>query len=573
MKERPLFRKSFFLLGLVLLLGCGNQRKVLVHQPPKSPPPPPKAALDIPETKPTPTESKRLALLRLEMVERRLREATELFEEGHQLFSAGQLEAGRNRLRKALDRLKDESHYSTPPELEAGYFALLSQIQDLELEFLTESPEASFGDEPSAIDQLAHINLFTIKVDPALRELAHEDLLDSRFDIPVVLNEHVLKFLRYYRTRGRSVMAEGLKRSGRYLGLFRKIFREEGVPLDLIYMAHVESLYKPRALSRAQAKGIWQFIRGTGKIYGLKQTWWIDERSDILKSTVAAARHLRDLHDRFQDWYLALAAYNAGAGRVDRVLKRYGAMDYWRMVKRRLLPRETRNYVPSILASMIIFEDPEKYGFHVDRDPEIEFEILPIEHQVDLEVAAELINVPTSLLMQYNPELRRGVTPFNYPSYMMKVPVGMAKPLQAGLAKVPPEKRIRVRHHKVESGQTLSLIASRYGTSIRAIADANRIRNIHRLRLGQDLIIPMRGGRLNRGRMAVKGSGAAGEHIVNRGETLGKIARIYGVRLRDLLRWNNLRSKELIYPGQAIKVKPQAKVAQKSSLETGQGGQ
>ncbi len=500
------------------------------------------------------------------MLAKRLQEADQLFEQGRQLFGAGRVESGRSYLRQALDQLKEDSQGSSPAELEAGYFALLSQVQELELEFLKESPEASFDDEPSAIDQLAHINLFTIKVDPALRELAHEDLLDSRFDIPIVLNERVLKFLRYYRTRGRRIMTEGLKRSGKYLGLFRKIFREEGVPLDLIYLAHVESLYKPRALSRARAKGIWQFVRGTGRVYGLKQTWWIDERSDILKSTSAAARHLRDLYDRFDDWYLALAAYNAGAGRVARVLSRYGEMDYWKMVKRRLLPRETRNYVPSILASMIIFKNPERYGFQVDRDPEIEFEMLPIQEQVDLEVAAELINVPTSLLMGYNPELRRGITPFDYPGYLMKVPLGMARPLQASLAELPPDKRIRIRHHKVESGQTLSLIASRYGSSIQAIAEVNRIRNIHRLRIGQDLIIPLRGALSARGRRVRAASGSADEHIVNRGETLGKIARIYGVRLGDLLRWNNLRRRQVIHPGQAIKVKPQAKVSRRSAL-------
>jgi membrane-bound lytic murein transglycosylase D len=553
----------------LLLPGCGNQRKVQVHQPVAVAPPPPAPIADIPEAK-QPSEAERQTLLRREMLVKRLQEAGQLFEQGRQLFEAGKVEPGRSYLRQALDHLKEDSEGSSPAELEAGYFAFLSQVQELELEFLTGSPEASFDDEPSAIDQLAHINLFTIKVDPALRELAHEDLLDSRFDIPVVLNESVLKFLRYYRTRGHRVMTEGLKRSGKYLGLFRKIFREEGVPLDLIYVAHVESLYKPRALSRARAKGIWQFVRGTGSVYGLKQTWWIDERSDILKSTSAAARHLRDLYDRFGDWYLALAAYNSGAGRVGRVLKRNGQMDYWKMVKRRLLPRETRNYVPSILASMIIFKSPERYGFHVDRDPEIEFEMLPIKEQVDLEVAAELINVPTSLLMEYNPELRRGITPFDYPGYLMKVPIGMASPLRAGLAKLPPDKRIRVRHHRVESGQTLSLIASRYGSSIQAIAEVNRIRNIHRLRLGQDLIIPLRGALAARGRGVRKSSGSADEHIVHRGETLGKIARIYGVRLSDLLRWNNLRRRQVIHPGQAIKVKPQARVSRSALGQAGQ---
>ena len=235
--------------------------------------------------------------------------------------------------------------------------------------------------------------------------------------------------------------------------MFREVFRREGVPLDLVYVAHIESLFRPRALSRARAKGLWQFIPGTGRLYGLRQDWWIDERSDILKSTVAAARFLKHLYGEFGDWYLALAGYNCGPRRIERILRRYGPIDYWEMVRRRLLPRETRNYVPSYLASTIIFKNPTRYGFQVEPDPELKFELVPLKEQVDLETMAELIEVPARLLDDLNPELRRRVTPFELPGYRMKVPLGTGDLAQKKLAQLPPEKRIKLLHHRGAQGR------------------------------------------------------------------------------------------------------------------------
>jgi membrane-bound lytic murein transglycosylase D len=381
-----------------------------------------------------------------------------------------------------------------------------------------------------------------------------EDLRNTRFDVPVVVKKEVLKFLDYYQGAGRKGMEASLIRSGKYLPHFRKIFSEEGVPLDLIYMAHVESLFKPQAYSRARARGIWQFVAGTARLYDLKVAWWLDERLDFTKSTRSAANYLKDLYDQFGCWYLALAAYNGGPGRISRVLRRYGEMDYWTMANRRLLLRETRNYVPSILAAIIISRHPERYGFSVVPDTPLEFETVALQYQVDLGVISESVNIPLSTIMELNPELQRGITPYETDSYLLKVPPGNSELLTAKLAEIPPEKRLRLKHHRVRKGETLSHISARYGTSIRAIAEVNRIRNIHRLKLGQDLIIPLADWKVTRSSGSPQKVPGSGRHTVRRGESLYRIARLYGVGLNDLFQWNDIEPGEHIHPGQQIRI-------------------
>jgi membrane-bound lytic murein transglycosylase D len=294
-------------------------------------------------------------------------------------------------------------------------------------------------------------------------------------------------------------------------------------------------------------------MAGTGRVYGLKVNWWVDERMDYEKATRSAARMLKDLKEEFGDWYVVLAAYNVGKGRVGRALKRYGEMDYWTMVKRRLIPRETRNFVPSILAAMIIYKNPARYGFNVEKDPPMDREKVAVPFQADLKVIAELIGVEADVLDEMNPELLRGITPFETEDYYLKVPPGKAIAAAEQLSDLPPEKRLRWAHHKVRQGETLSVIAARYGVSIRAIADMNRIRNVNRLSLGQDLVIPLSDYRA----VASTEGGSVpqnGSHIVRRGDSLYRIARQYGVRMNDLFRWNNLGPRDTIHPGQEIRL-------------------
>ncbi|MCH8320666.1 MAG: LysM peptidoglycan-binding domain-containing protein [Acidobacteria bacterium] len=561
--------------GLLLVSACSS-RNVSTHTAAgkADPSPPPVVQVSTPE--PLPSDSPLETIVEQpDPIELLVEQGWDLFKTGQTLFEGGEVQEARSYFQQALDTLKHSGfEFFLNPHLESAYYDLLGDIQELELQALVNPAEI----QPLSLvsphfEEIDDLNLFAIQVDPHLKELAGQDLLNTRFDIPVVLNDDVLRLLNFYQNRGREIMEEGLKRSGRYVPLFREIFREEGVPLDLVYMAHVESHFKPNAYSRAKARGLWQFMLGTGRVYGLRQDWWIDERSDIVKSTHAAAQHLRDLYERFENWDLAMAAYNVGSRRIDSVRRRYGkTLDYWTMVKRRLLPRETRSFVPSILAALIIFRNPERYGFWDEPDPPLQFETIDLNGQVDVRVVAEEIDVRVADLFALNPELRRGITPFHIDDYKLKVPLGKADLLEKRLANLPKDRKVQVRHHKVKRGETLGLIAQRYRSSVTAIAQVNRIRNVHRLREGQDLLIPLAGG------YSAASSARSVEptsqqlpatHIVRRGDSLSRIAVRYRVSIRDLLLWNNLEVDQIIHPGQRIRILDNSKSVAENSQKTG----
>ena len=545
--------------GLLLVSACSSGRNVstqtVVGKSEPSPPP----VIQAPSLEPLPSDSPLETIVeQRDPIELLLEQAWDLFKKGQTLFEGGEVQEARSYFQQALDTLKHSGfEFFLNPHLESAYYDLLGGIQDLELQAWVNPAEI----QPLSLvsphfEQIDDLNLFAIQVDPHLRELAGQDLLNTRFDIPVVLNDDVLRLLNFYQNRGREIMEQGLKRSGMYVPLFREIFREEGVPLDLVYMAHVESHFKPNAYSRAKARGLWQFMLGTGKMYGLRQDWWIDERSDIVKSTHAAAQHLRDLYERFGDWHLAMAAYNVGSRRIDRVHRRYGkTLDYWAMVKRRMLPRETRSFVPSILAAVIIFRNPERYGFWVEPDPPLQFETIDLDEQVDLRVVAEEIDVQVADLFALNPELRRGITPFHDDDYQLKVPLGKADLLKKRLANLPKDRKVQVRHHKVKRGETLGLIAQRYRSSVTAIAQVNRIRNVHRLREGQDLLIPLAGGySAASSARSVKPTSQQlpATHKVRRGETLGLIAQRYRSSVTAIAQANQIQDVHRLREGQNL---------------------
>jgi membrane-bound lytic murein transglycosylase D len=562
--------------GLLLVAACSSGRNVSTQTVARKADPVPPPVVQLPPPEPLPDESPLEPIVeQRDPIELLIEQAWDLLKKGQTLFQEGEVQEARTYFQQALDTLKHSGfEFFLNPHLESAYYDLLGEIQELELQALVNPAEI----QPLSLvsphfEEIDDLNLFTIQVDPHLKELAGQDLLNTRFDIPVVLNNDVLRLLNFYQNRGREIMEEGLKRSGMYVPLFREIFREEGVPLDLIYMAHVESHFKPNAYSRARARGLWQFMLGTGKLYGLRQDWWIDERSDIVKSTHAAAQHLRDLYERFGDWHLAMAAYNVGSRRIDRVRRRYGKeLDYWTMVKRRMLPRETRSFVPSILAALIIFRNPERYGFWVEPEPPLQFETIDLKEQVDLRVVADEINVRVAELFALNPELRRGITPFHYDDYKLKVPLGKADLLKERLAVLPKDRKVQVRHHKVKRGESLGLIAQRYSSSITAIAQVNRIRNVHRLREGQDLLIPLAG------RYSVASAARSMEpaplqlpatYVVRRGDSLSRIASRYRVTIKDLLLWNNLKVNQFIHPGQRIRILDKSKSVAENSTRTG----
>jgi membrane-bound lytic murein transglycosylase D len=321
----------------------------------------------------------------------------------------------------------------------------------------------------------------------------------------------------------------------------------------------VESAFKTSALSRAKAKGVWQFMPETGRRFGLAQDWWVDERSNPEKSTRAAAQYLRELYEMFGDWNLAMAAYNAGEGRVSRSLDRTGASDFWTLARAEVLARETRNYVPMIHAAIVVAKAPDKYGFDVTPEQALTYEKVAVRDAVDLRVIAECLGTGLDDVRLLNPELRRLATPANR-SFDVRVPQGRAGTLQQCLRDLPPEKRVSFRTHTVARGQTLGSVARLYGARAADIASANGLGSGRRLPRGTQLIIPVSA----RAAASVRTAAVSPEmgrsrptpadlpagktrtsYIVKVGDTLASIASRYRITVGQLMAWNRLRGTRL----------------------------
>ncbi len=385
------------------------------------------------------------------------------------------------------------------------------------------------------------------------------------YDFPIVINNKVLAFIKAYSTKLKPVIKRSLERSGRYIDMYKRIFREQGIPEDLAYLPIIESGFRTHALSRAKAKGIWQFVKGTARLEGLKVDWWVDERSHPEKSAVAAARHLKKLYQHYNDWYLALAAYNAGQGRIDRAIKRAKTRDFWKLSRHRwLLRKETRNYVPAFIAALIIAKQPAKYGFtDLEYESPVKYDKVIIDSCTDLSVIARLCSTSVKKIQELNPHLRRLTTPIGVKNFEINIPEGMKERFIAEFKKLPPEKRVTLRYHRIKKGETLSQIARRYKTSISAICKANGIRNKRLIRAGKTIIVPIGHGdsyfiprvkdftvkyrrpRYKRGKRIL--------YRVRRGDSLYKIARKYNTDVESLKKWNNLNTR-LIKPGQQLVV-------------------
>jgi membrane-bound lytic murein transglycosylase D len=384
----------------------------------------------------------------------------------------------------------------------------------------------------------------------------------ERFDLPVVVNPEVASLIDYYTGPRREWLAAALERAGRWLPMIRAELADAGLPLDLAWLPLVESAFHTHARSRARAQGMWQFMAGTARLYDLHVDGVVDERNDPYLATPAAVAHLGDLHGTFGDWELALAAYNSGAGRVQRALKRAkGPTDFWSV--RRHLPRETRNYVPGLWALLVVAKNPPAYGLPAVQETTECRATVPVDGALDIEVLAERSDLTREELAGLNPALLRGITPIKG-TYDLAVPCGTEQRAATALASIPPDQRVRKIFHTVKRGDTLGAIARRYGTSVDTIARANNIRNPRALRIGQTLTIPRypSSGRTAPVRSASAASAPArstgggtlaapDRYVVRSGDTLYDIARRYGVSVDQVKRRNGL-SGNLIKPGDVL---------------------
>jgi membrane-bound lytic murein transglycosylase D len=367
--------------------------------------------------------------------------------------------------------------------------------------------------------------------------------------IPLVRNKQVDQFIEFFQTKGKKQFQIWLNRYIEYGELIGEILREEDMPQELIFLAMIESGLNPRAYSKANAAGIWQFIYSTGKSFGLKRTWYVDERRDPIKSTHAAADFLKGLYQEFDHWYLAMAAYNCGEGRVRRAIRLHQTSDFWQLHS---LPRETRNYLPYYLAAAIIGRAPDQYGFSSNASSikPFEFDLVKINQSADLTVIARSAGINLKTLKLFNPELRQSATP-SEGSYSLRIPKGRKETFFANFTALPNDQKFAQQNliHKVKRGESLWTISSRYKVSIHDLAAVNKIRNRHKIQIGQKLTVPIKGG------VGVDG-GPPGHYKVvykvKRGDTLGQIAEDYGTRTNHIRRWNNINYGDYIHPKQKL---------------------
>ena len=463
--------------------------------------------------------------------------AEKLYNDGQVEYHDGHLDAARQDFDEAFNILLSSNfEVRNHPALEHEFDKIVDGIRDLEQVALREGDGFSQQkSEPAPIDEA---NDITFPVDPNVRAKAEAEIKTTKSDLPLMLNDQVAMFINYFSSpKGRPTLQHGLARAGRYRDMISQTLKQEGVPQDLIYLAMAESGFQPLATSRAGARGMWQFMAGRGSEYGLERDWWVDDRQDPVKSTQAAAHHLKDLYQEFGDWYLAMAAYNAGPGNIQHAVERTGYADFWELYRRGVLPSETRNYVPIIVAVTIMAKNPAQYSLEsVVPERPVPTDQLSINYPVDLRLVAECLDTSADYLQQLNPSLLRMTTPKDL-TFTLNLPAGSKDKYEAAIALIPPDMRTFWRYHRVEYGESLGSIAHKYHTSSSVIEEANNLSS-EEVTVGSKLIIPIAPGQ---GGDVVAYSRKPTRYRVRKGDTLGSIADDFEVPVAKLKVWNHLR--------------------------------
>jgi len=539
--------RALFVCASVFLAGCG------AHTPPATVAKP--VTPVIPATNFTGLQLGPPVVLRLDPALRAIVRAEEQFAIGQQALDTGRMVAAREHFDAAVDTLTAlPAGARQDPAIAAAFDRLLDRISALEVQALRDGDGLSEAtSEPAAIDELLSAAMFE-RPQPAATtaETVASDLERTTHDLPIPINERVLSFVELFQGRLHDFMENGLSRGTQYMPMIRRVFEEEGVPLDLAYVPLVESAFKPTALSRASARGLWQFMLPTAKENGLGQTWFVDDRADPEKATRAAAQYLKTLNAFFDgDWEMALASYNAGPGRMQRAAQRAKSTDYWKITATsKYLPRETREYVPMIMAAIIIAKNPALYGFEVQPADPLAYELVTVPDALDLKILAEWSGVTVDQLRAMNPDLRRTTTPNR--DHALKVPFGTAVTIERELASAQ-SLFVKLNFHTVKKGETLATIARRYKLSVAELRRANELSSRAGVRANQQLMIPQRSttglpsapARLATAAprpAAPAGGSAPSIYRVQRGDTLFSIARRFETTVAAIKQLNRLRS-------------------------------
>ena len=467
------------------------------------------------------------------------------YQAGQQEYTNGHNDIAKQHFTQAFNLLQGSpANVRSDQRFQREMDRVLEGMNNIELSALqTEPPpaEAQQKSEPAPIDEANEVSNYP--VDPNVKAKAAAEIKATHSDLPLMLTDQVASYINYFSNRGRGTLEHALERSGRYRDMIERTLKEEGVPQDLIYLAQAESGFHPYAVSRAGARGIWQFMGSRARAYDLHRDSWVDERQDPEKSTRAAARHLKDLYNQFGDWYLAMAAYNSGPGTVQSAVKRTGYADYWELWKRNVLPKETRNYVPIILAVTIMAKNPGQYDLEsIVPDHAITYDTVKINYPVDLRLVAEAVDTTVDELQDLNPSLLRMVTPKGH--YDLHLPAGTSQKYQTAIAAIPPDMRVWWRLHNVQSGDTLMSVARHYHTTARAIAQNNQLDLSADLESGTRLVIPVAPGRHATGDAQTYAKRLT-VYRVRKGDTVQRVADNLGIPPTVIRRWNRLKGDSL----------------------------
>jgi membrane-bound lytic murein transglycosylase D len=476
-----------------------------------------------------------------EQVARLLKQVDALYQAGVKDYGADQMDRAKDEFDQALSLLLSSGlDIRGDDRLSMEFDHLVENTYELEITALQRGAAmSSHAYEPAPLESFAGL---TFPVDPNVRERAQQEIASVQSDLPLTSNDYVSGALTFLQNHARHYVQRVLNGRTLYGPMIEQTLKEEGLPEDLIYLAAGESAFNPFALNyKSGAKGIWQFMVGTGELYGLKKNRWVDEREDPVKSTKAAARCLKDLYHTYGDWFLAMAAYDWNPNGVQKAIEKTGYADYWKLRELGALPSETQNYVPIFVAIALIAKDPQAYGFQAPPDPALAVDSLTPTEPVDLRLVAGLIDRPVDELVRLNPSMLTWVTPPDDPGFVLNLPAGTKDVFEKGIAAIPPDRREWWRAYRVESGETLASVAHKFHVSEASLSGANKLSSDSQLDPGARVVIPLSASsQASLVRVHERTVVRAKQYRVRPGDTLELVADRFDVTPYQIRHWNHL---------------------------------